>query len=242
MRDHQSSIEVDASQFKNQLARDRTLSGLSLHEAIYTLRAMRRLKTDPISPEDLRYIVEAATMACSPGNSQPWTFLVITDAGQKQRIAEIYRQIGNKVIRDGALASGSLDAATAKVYRHAMILVDNLQHAPALILCCLDGQAQERGIHQSTYYGSIYPAIQNLMLAARSKGIGSTMTTLHMAREQDIKHILSIPDNVATVALIPLGYPQGRWGRPQGKSQQEVTYWNSWGVREPDGGSAPGGG
>ena len=207
---------------------------LSAHDAMYTLRAMRRLKTDPIPEEDLRYIVEAATMACSPGNSQTWTFLVITDQQQKQRIANIYRDIGNAVIQDGALASGKLDEEMQKVYSNAMILVKGLQNAPALIMCCLEGHAQEGGIHQSTYYGSIYPAIQNLMLAARSKGIGSTMTTMHKAREQDIKDVLGIPQEVTTIALIPLGYPEGKWGRPRRKPQREVTFWNVWGEQECD--------
>jgi nitroreductase len=210
------------------------MPNLSLHDAMYTLRAMRRLKTDPIPEEDLRYIVEAATMACSPGNSQPWTFLVITDQQQKQRIANIYRDIGNAVIRDGALVSGELDEEMQKVYSNAMILVEGLQNAPALIMCCLEGHAQEGGIHQSTYYGSIYPAIQNLMLAARSKGIGSTMTTMHKAREQDVKDVLGIPQEVTTIALIPLGYPQGKWGRPKRKAQREVTFWNMWSERECD--------
>lgn len=204
---------------------------VSLDEAIFTLRAMRRLKSDPIPVAELRYIIEAATMACSPGNSQPWTFLVVTDEKQKQRIAAIYRDIGLKVIRDGALASGLLDEETEKVYRNALILVEGIQNAPALVLCCLEGHPGQGGIHQSTYYGSIYPAIQNLMLAARAKGIGSTMTTLHKAREQDIKSILGIPDDVETIALIPLGYPHGQWGRPRRRPQSEVTFWNSWGNR-----------
>lgn len=207
---------------------------LSLHDAIFTLRAMRRLKPDPIPIADLRYIVEAATMACSPGNSQPWTFIVITDPTQKARIADIYRQIGNIAIRDGALSSGQLDADMEKVYRDALVLVDNLQQAPALILCCLQGKPPQGGIQQSTYYGAIYPAIQNLMLAARAKGIGSTMTTLHKAREQEVKQALGIPDDVTTIALIPLGYPHGHWGRPKRKPHREVTYWNAWGIRDAD--------
>jgi nitroreductase len=208
-------------------------SELSLHDAIFTLRAMRRLKPDPIPANDLRYIVEAATMACSPGNSQPWTFIVITDDSQKARIADLYRETGNAAIREGALKSGALDAEMEKVYRDALILVDNLQQAPALILCCLQGEPREGGIQQSTYYGSIYPAIQNLMLAARARGLGSTMTTLHKAREREIKQVLGIPDEVTTIALIPLGYPLGKWGRPKRRAQREVTYWNAWGGRDP---------
>jgi len=203
---------------------------LSVREAIYSLRAMRQLKPDPIPVADLISIVEAATMACSPGNSQPWTFLVIVDPAQRKRIADIYRAIGIKVIKEQALASGLLDKAMTKVYNDAMILVENLQEAPALIMCCLNGNAGDGGIQQSTYYGSIYPAIQNLMLAARAKGIGSTMTTLHKARELDIKKILNIPDSVETIALIPLGYPHGQWSRPKRRPVHEVTYWNSWGV------------
>jgi nitroreductase len=207
------------------------VSELSLHEAIYSLRAMRRLRPDPIPVADLNYIVEAATMACSPGNSQPWTFLIIVDQKQREKIAGIYRAIGTKIIKEQALASGLLDKAMAKVYNDAMILVEGLREAPALIMCCLNGRPGDGGIQQSTYYGSIYPAIQNLMLAARAKGIGSTMTTLHKAREQDFKNILGIPDTVETIALIPLGYPQGRWGRPKRKPACEVTYWNLWGAQ-----------
>jgi nitroreductase len=206
---------------------------LSVHEAIFTLRAMRRLKTDPIPDETLCYIVEAATMACSPGNSQAWKFLVITDAAQKARIAEVYRALGNHIIRDDVLASGRLDDEAEKVYRNAMVLVENMRHAPALVVCCLEGQAGEREVEQSSWYGGIYPAIQNLMLAARARGIGSTLTTLHKAREQDIKNVLGIPDGVSTIALIPLGYPEGRWGRPKRKPRAEVTYWNRWGQSGP---------
>lgn len=203
---------------------------LGVHDAMFTLRAMRRLKPDPIAEDDLCYIVEAATMACSPGNSQPWKFLIVTDPVQKERVAAVYRELGNRIIRDDVLASGRLDGATEQVYRNAMLLVDNMQHAPALVLCCVHGRSEEGEIHQSSYYGGIYPAIQNLMLAARAKGIGSTLTTLHKARERDIKAIFGIPDDVSTIALVPLGYPEGKWGRPRRKPQPEVTYWNRWGA------------
>lgn len=207
------------------------MPGLSVHDAIFTLRAMRRLKDDPIADEDLCEIVEAATMACSPGNSQAWKFLVVTDQRQKARVADVYRDLGNRIIRDDVLASGKLDEAAEKVYRNAMVLVDNMRHAPALVLCCLHGHSEAGEIHQSSYYGGIYPAIQNLMLAARAKGIGSTLTTLHKAREQAIKDIFDIPEDISTIALIPLGYPAGKWGRPKRKPQAEVTYWNRWGVK-----------
>ena len=101
---------------------------------------------------------------------------------------------------------------------------------PVLILIC--SERPPGGLDAGRMAGaSVYPAIQNLMLAARAKGIGSTMTTLHKAREQDIKKILGVPEHVETIALIPLGYPQGHWGRPKRKPAHEVTFWNHWGEK-----------
>ena len=100
------------------------MSEFSLHEAMYTLRAMRRLKPDPVPVEDLRYLIDAATMAPTATNAQPWAFVVITDPDQRRAIGEIYREIGRRVIRDDALASGRLSDRSSKVYRNAMILVD----------------------------------------------------------------------------------------------------------------------
>ena len=115
------------------------MNGLTVEAAIYSLRAMRRLKSDPFADTDLAEIVEAATMACSTGNTQPWWFLVITDAEKKQEIGDIYQAIGKQVIEQGVLASGVLDQETEQVYRNALVLVENLRAAPALILCCLQG-------------------------------------------------------------------------------------------------------
>ena len=89
--------------------------------------------------------------------------------------------------------------------------------------------------NSSTHYGSIYPAIQNLMLAARARGLGTTLTTLHKAAEDEIKAILEIPDDVDTVALIPIGYPEGRFGRPKRRPSRDVTHWDRWGQPEPKG-------
>ena len=207
---------------------------LSAHEAIYSLRAMRRLKPDTVPEEDLRYIVDAATQAPSAANSQDWAFVVVTDPEQRRRLGEVYRAIGRKVIRDRALASGELPDEVERVYRRAMILVEHLGEAAALILVALRGTPPTTAAEGSAWFGSIYPAIQNLMLAARTRGLGTTLTTLHKLRENDVKAILGIPDAFETIALIPVGYPQGRWGRPLRGPSSAVTHWDRWDRRRPD--------
>ncbi len=207
---------------------------LSAHEAIYSLRAMRRLKPDAVPEADLRYIVDAATQAPSAVNNQDWAFVVVTDPEQRRRLGEIYRAIGRKVIRDRALASGELPDEAERVYRRAMILVEHLGEAPALILVAVRGTPPTTAAEGSSWFGSIYPAIQNLMLAARTRGLGTTLTTLHKLRENDVKAILGIPDAFETIALIPVGYPQGRWGRPLRGPSAEVTHWDRWDEQRPD--------
>ena len=202
---------------------------LSLVEAIYSLRAMRRLLPDPVSDEDLRFLVDAATQAPSASNTQQWAFIVVTDAEQRRRLGEIYREVGRAVIRDQALASGRLSPATEKVYRGAMVLVEGMGSAPALIVVAARGGHPHDAVQAAAWYGSLFPAVQNLMLAARSRGLGTTLTTLHKLREADVKAVLGIPDGWETVALIPVGHPRGRFGPVLRAPSAQVTHWDRWG-------------
>jgi nitroreductase len=205
------------------------MSEVSLHEAIYSLRAMRRLRTDPVPDAELRALVDAATQAPTAENAQNWAFIVITDPELRRQMGALYRGLGEVAIRDGALASGALDPKTDRVYRNALVLVEELGDAPALILVATRGAPPEDPVAATAYYGSIFPAIQNLMLAARARGLGTTLTTLHRLRERDVKALLGIPDEVTTIALIPVGYPRGRWGRPLRAPAATVTHWDRWG-------------
>ncbi len=202
---------------------------LSLVEAIYTLRAMRRLSPEPVSEQDLRFLVDAATQAPSASNAQHWAFIVVTDAEQRQRLAAIYREVGRAVIRDRALASGQLSPETEKVYRNAMVLVEDMGSVPALILVAARGQHPADAVQAAAWYGSLFPAIQNLMLAARSRGLGTTLTTLHKLREAEVKAVLGVPDGWETVALIPVGRPRGRFGPVLRTPSEQVTHWDRWG-------------
>lgn len=204
---------------------------LSLVEAIYSLRAMRRLSPEPVSEQDLRFLVDAATQAPNASNGQNWAFVVVTDAEQRRRLGEIYREVGRAVIRDQVLASGKLPADTERVYRNAMVLVENMGSVPALIVVAARGHHPADAVQGAAWYGSLFPAVQNLMLAARSRGLGTTLTTLHKLREADVKAALGMPDDWETVALIPVGHPRGRFGPVLRSPSQQVTHWDRWGNR-----------
>lgn len=207
------------------------MSDLSLVEALYSTRAMRRLRPDPVPEEDLRFLVDAAIQAPSGENAQSWAFVVVTDPEKKRRIGEIYRELGESHIRRGALESGALDPEAERVYRHALGLARRLADVPAVVLACMTTPVPRDPVAAATWYGSIFPAVQNLLLAARSRGLGATLTTLSKAREAEVKEVLGIPAGVETVALIPVGYPEGRFGRPRRRPAAEVTHWNAWGAR-----------
>jgi len=208
------------------------VSDISLREALFSLRAMRRLRSDPVPPDDLRYLVEAATQAPTASNAQDWAFLVVTDAKTRRALGALYGEIGRAAI-GGALERGDLPGDTARVYRNAMVLVERMGDAPALIVVAARGAHPADGARGSAWYGSVFPAVQNLMLAARERGLGTTLTTLHKAREGDVKALLGIPDGWETIALVPVGYPVGRFGRPRRRAPGEVTHWNRWGRHDP---------
>ena len=208
---------------------------ITVHEAIFTTRAMRHLKSDPVPKADLEYLIEAATMAPSAGNLQMWAFVVVTDAGQRQRIADLHREIGNKYIRDTILADPETDDDRRRVYTRAMHNVENLNEAPVIIVACLTMPCPDVAGIASGFFGSIFPAAQNLLLAARSRGLGGVLITLGsdyapFLPEQNpgIGEILNLPTDVKAVALIPVGYPKGVWDRPWREPWQDCVHWDRW--------------
>jgi nitroreductase len=207
---------------------------LSIHDAIHTLRAMRRLKPDPVPEAEIRYIIESATQAASATNAQQWAFVVVQDAEQRRKVGELYREIAEKLVLPATKEGSGLPEETRKVYGHAWALAERMPEVPAMIVACLcEPVAGEAVSANAAYYGSIFPAVQNLMLAARERGLGTTLTTLHLAEEKRFKEILGIPESVQTIALIPLGYPTGKWKKPVRRSIDEITHWDQWGKQAP---------
>lgn len=209
------------------------MTGISLDEALYSLRAVRRLRPDPVPDDVLRALVDAATQAPSAVNAQDWAFVVVTDPALRRGLGAIYRAVGRPAIRDGILARGGLPEDTERVYRNALILVEHLGEAPALIVVAARGPHPPDVARGAAWYGSIFPAVQNLLLTARARGLGTTLTTLHKAAGRDVEHLLGIPDAFESVALIPVGYPRGSFGRPRRRPSSQALHWNLWNGKPP---------
>ncbi len=195
---------------------------MPLGEAIFTLRAIRRLKPDPIPDVALRDVLEAAIHAPSGGNSQPWHFLVVKNAALRAQLGELYREAWWAKRKDNGI-QGPGDIPTGKGIRQsAMRLADEVGQAPVIVLVC----ATSKGPGP---VASVIPAVQNLLLAARSLGIGGTITTLHPQVEERVHRLFGIPATAQVVYCVPLGYPRGRFGPTQRKPLAEVCSYDLWG-------------
>lgn len=205
-------------------------------EGITTTRAIRRYTDDPIPPEALRAMLFAATRAPSGSNRQPFRMLVLTDgpkAGEAKRlIAESGRRIwGVKEGHDGYTSgSGAIEnspkARTARTMRQ---YVANFEKVPALVLPCLVRYRDPNPLEGA----SVYPACQNLLLAARALGYGGVLTGFHYSVEPELRALLSIPEGVFMAATITLGKPQGHHGHVRRRPMAELIYDDSWG-QAPD--------
>jgi len=203
---------------------------VSLFDAIYSQGAIRHFNTQPVSDEAVETILNAAIRAPSGGNRQPWRFLVIRDAAIK-------RQLGQWYLAAWQAAIASMETIT-QPYRYGAELAQQMATVPVLILACIDHGPAGTGPGPVTRGASIYPAVQNLLLAARALGLGTVLTTLHTQYEREIKTLLRIPDTVETAALIPVGYPaEGvHGGRARRRPLSEVVFHERWGERQQHGG------
>jgi nitroreductase len=198
---------------------------LSVIEALHSTPSRRYLSAEPIPEDVIRALLDAAVRGPSGGNTQLWAWIVVRDPAVKSQIAEWYREGWNKnygARRAQLEAEGRIDA----VFRSSGYLADHLEEAPVWIFPTLLGPAKSQNPRLGA---SIYGAVQQLMLAARAYGIGSTLTTLYSEHEADVRELLGLPDNAITMALIPLGYPErGRWSEPKRRPLDEVVFWDRY--------------
>ncbi|MGE0540529.1 MAG: nitroreductase family protein [Dehalococcoidia bacterium] len=199
---------------------------MPLGDAIYSLRAIRRMRPDPIAEGDLRVILDAAIHAPNGGNAQPWRFLVLQDADVRARFATLYREAWWAKRRDQGIHGPEDIRPGDRVARSAMRLADEFGIAPVVVVVC----ATAKG---AGAMGSVIPSVQNLLLAARALGIGGTITTLHPTVEGRVHALLGIPDTAQIVYCIPLGYPRGNFGPTSRKPLDEVCALDRWDAPVP---------
>ncbi|HYL57388.1 MAG TPA: nitroreductase family protein [Candidatus Acidoferrales bacterium] len=203
-----------------------------LYEAIYTTRSMRRLKPEPVAPELLVKVIEAATMGPSGHNRQPWYFIVVTDPETKQFVAVRYLTAWERIFTpvERQVVATDPQSQRGRNLRSAKYLAEHLADVPVMIFACVK-KYTDRARAGQPMWGAIYPAVQNLCLAARGYGLGSSITGMHTMFASEIDARLGVPPEYANVLLIPIGYPKGRWARPDRKPVMSVTFWERWGIR-----------
>jgi nitroreductase len=208
-----------------------------IFEIMHTMRAMRRLKTDPVPDELIEKILIAGTAAPNGGNSQRWRFMVIKDPEIKRAIQPYYRRAYEEIVlaRHNAAAPPAAPEYAEEHARHdrnlraTEYLTDHFHEAPVWIVACLNAGANAT---RSTP-GSIYPAVQNMLLAARALGLGATLTARHLHFEKEVEAILGLPEGMHSYAIIPIGYPMGKFGPTRRASLSEVAYLDRWGAPWP---------
>jgi len=188
-----------------------------LLEGIRTTRAIRRLRPDPVPPELIRKVCEAGTFAPSGGNRQPWLFVAVTEPERRAFVAERYLRAFRAYIAPAleAAKQPGFDAARRRNIDAALHLAEHLHEAPVHLFVA--GRTR-RGEPQVQ---ALFPAIQNVLLACRAVGLGASLTTVHRAFADEIDRFLGLPRESPSCALLPIGWPRGRYGRPPRRSIDE---------------------
>ena len=203
-----------------------------LFETMSTMRAMRRLKPDPVPDELIFKILRAGQAAASGGNTQRWRFLVLKDPAKKKAVQAYYKRLFDESVGPRYASSPPPPGSDPARYRrqHAAVeyLTDHYHEAPVWIVACLEGENPRR-----TAGSSIYPAVQNMLLAARALSLGSTLTTRHTGYAKECDEAMGIPPGYHSYAILPIGYPMGRFG-PVGRGPlSDVVYLDDWGKPYP---------
>jgi nitroreductase len=202
----------------------------SVDELLTTTRSVRKRLdlTRPVSREVILECIRLAMQAPTASNAQDWRWLVITDAGKRAAIADIYGSIGAEYLAQAA--ANASDPQTQRVYRSAAGLTKTLAQVPVHVIPCLTGPIDETNrLVAASAWASIIPAGWSFLLALRSRGLGSVWTTMHLAKEREVAELLGIPDTATQAALFPVAYTIGTDFRPAARPPAEtITFWNSW--------------
>lgn len=222
----------------------------ALHEAMYTSRALRHFKPDPVPDELITQILDAAIRAATGGNTQKWGFVVVTAEEKRKEIGDLYRTasyaLAAKLYGDRPAPEHLTDEQNRQFINNSAYLWDHMADAPVILVPCLelapptpsellgdDVRARyDDYVQDATRVvgASIYPAVQNIILTCRSLGLGTVITTNHVVHEPAFKQVLGIPEQVGTFALMPIGYPRKAFGPVTRKPVNKVAFRDAWGT------------
>jgi nitroreductase len=232
----------------------------SMANVMATMRAMRRLRADPVPDDLVRELIEAAMCAPSAGHQQGQVFIVVTDRARIAMLATVWRTVVD--MYEGWMGKADprygIEPLIIRTWDAVHYQRDHFHETPVVVVACYDQRVYIRGVKRRigdlvaalrmagprratrmllgglsavelrSEAASIYPAVQNLLLAARARGLAATMTTWHLFAEADVKEILEIPNSVRTYALIPIGWPLGRFGPVTRRPPDEVIRRDHW--------------
>jgi nitroreductase len=208
---------------------------LSMTDALLsTTRAVRkRLDLDrPVPREVLLECVALSQQAPTGSNTQGWRWVLVDDAEKRKALGQFYGGMANDYLAAAATAATeSGDQQTKRVYSSAMWLMENMGKVPVIAIPCIEGSfgPETMQVMQASQYASIYPAVWSFQLALRSRGLGSTLTTLHLFKEREVAEMLGIPDGYTQVAMLPVGYTKGTdFKRAERPGPETITHWNGW--------------
>lgn len=208
---------------------------MQLEEAMRTQRAIRRLKAEPVDPDLLLHCVDLALKAPTGSNAQSWEFIVVEDRakvgaiGRLNRLAwRMYGPVGRRQHRR--------DEQMLRIFAAVQRQIDNYEAIPVLVVPCIRVPFSiplviGPVLGASALYGSIYPSIQNFLLACRAAGLGACLTTLPLWNVRRVRRILGLPRRLLPVAVIPVGWPEGRYGPTRRRPVGEVVHVDRFGNR-----------
>ena len=205
---------------------------MDLFDTMYHCRAMRKLDTKPVPQELLVKLVDAANQAPSGSNMQSGRWMIVQDPTVKQALAELNRAgvtdyIGPMIENPGSLPHQDQEKRT-RMMKSVLWQMEHLHEIPALIIACMDFGVKVDAAMMAQGGGSIWPGIQNLLLAARALGLGAAPTTLALRDQAAVAKVLNLPETMGAFCLIPVGYPLGKFGPVTRKPLSEVLRFDQW--------------
>jgi len=205
---------------------------MALAEAMLTQREVRRVTPDPVDDRIVLRCVELALEAPTGSNMQNWEFVVVKNAAVKAKLAAQYRLAWT--LYKAVSRRVTVDEQASKIQRSVKWQVEHFEKIPVLVVCCLRGGYRvpllpRPPIATSSHYGSIYPSAQNLLLAARSIGLGGALITMPLLSHTVARRILQLPLNIEPCCVVALGWPKGRYGRKARKPVGTVVHLDAYG-------------